>query len=228
MINLKKDKEQWYRMLYSSYIELKEFNGAIKTLKYMVRVYEKEEYWMQLISVYQSTKKYKKSLATLELAYKKGFVEQENNLMYLVSILLQNSVYQKASEYLKVGLDKKLIENSKRNFDILISSYLNAKNYKDLLLSLSNSKYGNTPKYKILAANIHYNNGNYKKAIKTLKGYKFKKGSKYDGQKYILLSLSANELQIKDEAKVYLKEASLNKYEKRRALSIASGLGYKI
>ena len=215
-------------MLYSSYIESKNYKGAIKTLKYLVSAYQKEEYWMQLISVYQTTKKYKDSLATLELAYKKGFIKQENNLMYLVSILLQNNLYNKASQYLKTGLDKNLIKTTKRNFDILVSCYLNSKNYKDLIPTLANSKYGNTPKYKILTANIHYTNGNYQGVINTLKNYKFKKNSKYDGQKYIMLSLSYYELDKDKSSKTYLKKASLNKHEKRRALSIASDLGYKI
>lgn len=228
LITIKKEKEQWYRMLYSSYIESKNYKDAIKTLKYLVSVYQKEEYWIQLISVYQTINNFKDSLATLELAYKKGFITQEKNLMYLVSVLLQNNLYNKASQYLKNGLDKNIVENTEINFDILVSCYLNSKNYKDLIYIVSNSKYGNTPKYKILVANIHYTNGNYKDVINTLENYKFEKNSKYDGQKYILLSLSSYELDKDELVKKYLKEASLNKHERRRAHSIANDLGYKI
>ncbi len=227
-IKSKKKKENWYRMLYSAQIESRAYKGAIGTLKYMVKVYPKEEYWMQLISIYQKTKKYKKALATMELAYRKGAVSKGKNLMYLVSVLTQNGVYNKAAKYVQDGVNNKIIKNSRKNFDILVSCYLNAKNYKKLVSKLITSKYAKTPKYKILLANIYYNNNQHKSAINTLKNYSFKKGSKYDGQKYIMMALSSYELENENSSKEFLKKATLNAYEKKRAFSIAKDLGYKI
>ena len=228
VINFKTEKEEWYRILYSSYIETKNYKGAIKTLKFMTKNYEKEEYWMQLISIYQSQKKYKKSLATLELAYKKEAISKSKNLMYLVNILVQNEVYNKAAEYIETGLSKKIIKNTSKNFEIMVSCYLNAKNYKKLIPKLKVSAYGNSSKYKILLANIYYNKEEYKKTIDVLNSYKFKKGSKDKGQKYIMLALSFYELNNENSSKEYLKKAVLNAFEKKRAYSIAKDLGYNI
>lgn len=228
VIKRKKKKEDWYRILYSSYIETKNYNSAIKTLKFMTQKYSKEEYWMQLISIYQTTKKYKKSLATLELAYKKGMVSKSDNLMYLVNILLQNRIYNKAALYVETGVNKNIIKNTKRNFDILVSCYLNAKNYTKLIPKLKKSTYGKSAKYKILLANIYYNKNQYKNVVNVLENYNFKIGSKLDGKKNIMLALSSYELNNKTNSKKYLKRASLNSYEKKRARSIAKDLGYKI
>lgn len=228
MIKIKKQKENWYRMLYSSYIEIKSYPNAIRTLKFMTKNYKKEEYWMQLISIYQTTKKYKKSLATLELAYKKGAISKRENLLYLVNILIQNKVYNKAAQYMQTALNDKLIKNTRKNFDIMISCYLNAKNYKEVIPKLKASSYGKSSKYQVILANIYYHKENYKKAIDTLESYSFIKGSKYEGQKYIMLALSSYELNNKNSSKKYLKKASLNNYEKKRAYNIAKDLGYKI
>lgn len=228
LINFKTKKEDWYRMLYSSYIETKNYKGAIKTLKFMTKNYKKEEYWMQLISIYQNIKNYKKSLATLELAYKKEVINKSKNLMYLVNILIQNKVYNKAAEYIETGIRKKIIKSTSKNFDIMVSCYLNAKNYKKLIPKLKASAYGKSPEYKILLANIYYNKEDYKNTIDVLNNYKFKKGSKYNGQKYIILALSSYELNNENSSKEYLKKAVLNVFEKRRAYSIAKDLGYKI
>lgn len=229
VITHKKKKEEWYRMLYSSYIELKDYKGAITTLKFLVKRYtQKEEYWMQLISIYQTTKKYKKSLATLELAYKKNVVSKKKNIMYFVNILLQNNLYNKAGLLMKDAIAKNIIEDNKKNFNILISCFLNAKNYKEAIPKLSKSTYANTDKYKLILGNIYFNNSDYKNAISVLKEYKFKKNTKYDGQRYTLIALSSFELENKKQTIKYLKKAASNKYEKRRAINLANDLGYKI
>lgn len=228
LINIEPEKEQWQRVLYSSYIEIKDYNNAIKILKYMVAKYSKEEYWMQLIFLYQTTNQNQKLFGTLELAYKNLYIKQEENLLYFVTVLMQQKIYNKAGEYLKRGFDKKIVKNTKENFDILVSCYANAKNYEELISLLENSKYGKSEKYKILIANIYFNNGNYKKVLKTLENFEFEKNSKYDGKKYIMLSLSAYELEENEISKEYLKKALLNKFERKRALLIAQNLGFKI
>jgi len=229
VINQKKKKEEWYKMLYSSYIEIKNYNGAITTLKSLVNRYRnKEEYWMQLISVYQTTKRYKKSLAILELAYKKDVVSKKENIMYLVNILVQNKIYNKAGILMKEAINKDLLLNNKKNFDILISCFLNARNYKEAIPRLNKSKFAYSDKYKLILGNIYFNKNQYKEAIRVLKNYNFTKNSRSDGKRHIILALSSYELEKNKEAIRYLRKASNNKYEKSRALGIAKDLGYKI
>jgi len=229
VIPIKKQKESWYRMLYSSYVEIKDYKSAISTLRQLVKKYPKtEEYWMQLISLYQTTKRYKKSLATLELAYKNNVVSKEKNIMYFVNILLQNNLYNKAGLILKDGIKKGIVQNNKKNFNILISCFLNAKNYKEALPKLEREKYANSDKYKLILGNIYFNRSDYKNALRVLKNYKFTKNSKIDGQRYTLLALSSYELNDNKQTIKYLKKASQNRYEKKRALNLAKDLGYKI
>jgi tetratricopeptide (TPR) repeat protein len=222
-------KESWYRMLYSSYIQVKDYKQAIKTLKYMTTHYSKNEtYWMQMVSIYQTLHKNNKVLASLELAYDNNFIHKKDNILYYVNILLQNNLYNKAEEVMKISLKKEILKKNKKNFDILISSTLNAKNYKDAIFELNHSTFANTSKYKLILGNIYYNNEQYTKAIKTLKNYKFKKHSKADGKRYILMALSSYELNNKKAATKYLKKASLNSHEKRRVKNIANSLGISI
>lgn len=228
-IQIKKNNESWYRMLYSAYIELKDYNNAIKTLKYMIKRYTKEQsYWMQLISIYQNTKRYKESLATIELAYKKDIINKKKNIMYFVNILLQNKLYNKAGTIMEESLNKNILKNSKRNFNILISSYLNAKNYKKSISFLKSSVYAKTEKYQLILGNIFYNRSDYKNTIKTLKNYSFNKNSRISGQKDILIALSYYEVENTNQSKKYLKKAMANKYEKKRAHNIARDLAFKI
>ncbi len=229
IINAKKKNESWYRMLYSAYIELKDYKNAIKTLKFMIVKYTNvESYWMQLISIYQNTKNYKQSLATIELAYKKNVINKKKNIMYFVNILLQNKLYNKAGLIIENSINKKILDKSKRNFNILISSYLNAKNYSKSISFLKSSAYAKTDKYQLILGNIFYNRSDYKNTINILKNYKFSKNSRISGQKDILIALSYYELENLKSSKKYLKKAILNKYEKKRAKNIARDLAFNI
>lgn len=229
VIEQKKKKTSWYKMLYSSYVETKNYGSAIRIMKILLaKDRTNEDYWMQLISLYQTMRNYKKSLATIELAYKKNIISKSKNLMYFVNILLQNNIYNKAAIMMEDGIKKGLVANNKKNFNIMISSYLNAKNYKKAIPFLTTSPYANTNKFKLLLGNIYYNYNNYKKAIATLKNFNFTKNSSHDGQRYTLLALSYYELDKKENVESYLKKAYSNKYERKRAASIARSLGIKI
>jgi len=229
VIKAEKKKESWYRMLYSSYIQTKDYNLAIGVLEYMTLNYSnKSSYWMQLISLYQRTKQDKKSLATLELAYNKKYISQKENAMYFVNVLLQNDLFHKGSLVLKEAMKKGFVEKNKKNFDLLIAGYLNAKNYKSAIKELNASKWAHTSKYTLMLANIYYNKEHYKTAIKVLKHYNFKRGSRKDGERYSLIALCFHELDDKKSSKTYLKKAASNKYQKKRAQYLAKSLGIKI
>ena len=126
------------------------------------------------------------------------------------------------------SLSKGILENNKKNFSILLSSYLNSKNYIKSILLLKTSAFANSDKYKIMIANIYYNDEKYKKTIKILKNHRFKKLSKYEGNKYILLSLSSYELNNNKDLRKYLNKAKINKYVKNKAINIIKSLDIKI
>lgn len=225
----KPNLETWYKILYSSYFELKQYPKAIEIIKYMINNFEsKEEYWMQLVLIYQNTNDQKQMLSTLELAYDRGLINHKNNIQYFINLLLQNDLYNKAALLIEDGIKKGILEDNKSNFKTLINSHLNAKNIKHAIKLLNTNANAKSEYYEILLANIYYNESNYKKVISTLENSEFKKNSKNDGQKNILLALSYYELEKEDFSKKYLKEALLNKFEHARAKKIIKQLGYKI
>lgn len=226
---VKKPKESIYQILYSAHIELKDYHKAIDTLDVMVKRWHKNEtYWLQLISLYQEVKKYKKSLATFELAYKKDGIKKDNQTLYFANVLLQNNMYQKAAILLEDGIKKGLIKEDKKIFETLVSSYLNARQTKEAIRLLNTSSYGKSPKFALLLGNLYYAKLEYKNAIRVLKHLKIKKNTRKDGEKYILLALSYNELDNKKQCHHNLKAAYHNKHEKKRALSISKSLQIRI
>lgn len=223
---LKKEvKESWYKILYSSYVELKDLPNAITTMKTMVKLFsENETYWVQLASLYQETNKLKKSLSTLELAYKKNLLTKKDNVLYFINILLQNEVYFKASELLNEAIAKGYIKEDKKIFELLVSSYIHSKQTELAIKKLENSKFAKKSKYQMILANLYYQHQSYQKSITVLNEMKTKKNSKIEGERYILKALSFYELQKKDECIASLKKVIDNPHHKKRAQNILKQL----
>jgi len=221
----KKREEPWYQILYSSYIQVKQYKNAIDVLNIMVKKWHNNEnYWLQLIALYQEIKNYKKALSTFELAYKKGGVDPKENTLYFVNILLENGLYYKAAKQIENGIKKGFLKDNKRNFELLISSLDYAKQKDDVIKLLSTSKFAKNIKYQLLLGNIYYNQEEYKKSIKILENIAIKKGSKQAGQRDILLALSYYEINNKKQTTKYLRKAINNPHERKRALSIKKSL----
>ncbi|RXJ87506.1 lipopolysaccharide assembly protein LapB [Arcobacter sp. CECT 8985] len=225
MSSKKQIKESWYKILYSSYIEIKNYNGALKTMKKMVKLFNSnEQYWVQLASLYQQKNRLKKSLSTLELAYKNNVLTKKDNILYFINILLQNDVYNKAGVLLTKAIDRKLIKEDKKIFEILVNCYINSKEIDLAINKLESSKFADKNKYKIILANLYYNKQEFKKSIETLNQIKAKKNSKTDGKKQILKALCFYELNDKKQSIRTLKKAVNNPYHKKRARSILKEL----
>ncbi len=225
ILKTKKQKESWYKMLYSAYVSTKNYNDAILIIKYMIKTYNKNEnYWMQLVSLYQIIGNQKKSLATLELIYENDIVNKKKNVMYLLNILIQNGIYNKAAIFIEDSFKKNILKKNEKNSNLLLSCLLKAKNYKKVIPILNSTRYKNKDKYRLILGNIFYNKAKYKKTINILKNYKFIKNTKYEGQGYILLALCFYELDDFESSKKYFKMAFKNPYEKKRAKSLMRNL----
>ncbi len=221
---LSKDKkENIYQILYSSYIELKNHKKAISTLEIMVKKwYDKQAYWLQLISLYQETKQYKKALSTLELAYKEDILDPNKHTLFFANLLLQNKLYKKGSETLEYGIKNGFIKEEQNIFELLIASYLNAKEYDKLIDKLENSKFADSAKLKKILANLYYEKHDYKNAIKVLEKMHAKKH--LDGNQSLILALAYFEIEDMNSCKINLQRALKDTKTKKRAKRIAKSL----
>lgn len=229
--NKNKQNESWYQILYSSYIELKDYKNSIKTMKILVKIKpKKENYWIQLASLYQTVKKDKKALGVLEMAHVKGILSKENNILFYINLLLQNEVYNKSAMIVQEYVKKGDIKFTKRTFEILLSSFVNAKEYKNAIIILEkNKKYALEFNYQYLLANLEYNNKNFSKSINVLKNSKKMRLSKKElGKVDILIALNYFEKEDKKASIIYFKKALKNRYSKKRAKTIIKDLGIRI
>ena len=83
----KPEHEDWYRLLLAVYFNNKDHKPAAALLERMTRAYpEKLEYWQQLAGLQLKRKQRHKALATVEMAYRYGLLEEESDLQQFVSL----------------------------------------------------------------------------------------------------------------------------------------------
>lgn len=131
-------RETWYRLLAALYFEQKNYNGAQQTLIALLNLNpERKEYWQQLSSIYVATNQDDQALATLELAHKKDFMEEERDILQLVRLSLYHGVPYKAGHYLQGGIENGLVEKNKTNYELLADSWIRAQELDRALEALS-------------------------------------------------------------------------------------------
>lgn len=223
------DLERWYKVLYSNHFELEEYPKAIHIINHLIENYEsKEEYWMQLVLIYQNQNQTHTMLSTLELAYDKGFINKKSNIEYFINALLQHEIYHKAALLIEKGIEKKLLKDNEKNFKRLVTAHVQAKNLQKAIALLAHSKHAQTQEFQVMLGNLYYNQSDYEKIIKKLNLKLFDNKSKFSGEKDILLALTHYELNQEELTKKYLKSALNNQYERKRSQQLIKQLGYKL
>ena len=121
-------RESWLKLLLFSYYESGLYQKAAVLLNQLiVRFPDKETYWKQLSSVYYKINQPDRALSILELAYKRGLIDQTAEHAQLVNLYLLNKLPGKAAQLLDDGLNKGIVNDSEANWVRLAEVWLLAK-----------------------------------------------------------------------------------------------------
>mgnify|MGYP000226999178 FL=1 len=113
-----------YILKITSYYERKKYQEAVKTLETVLQIFpEDKTWWNQLGMFYLLVEDYKKALATLDMAYKQGFLEKESEIKTLASLYSQNDVPYKAAVLLEKHIDSGLVTRDDKNLSSLANAW---------------------------------------------------------------------------------------------------------
>ncbi|MCL4409385.1 tetratricopeptide repeat protein [Aliidiomarina maris] len=114
----------------AAFFELQRTADAIRVLEEGVQTLPTEKrWWAQLGMLYFQEEQYDRGLATLELAYLAGFLEQQNDFRALAQMYSNNMIPYRAAEVMRRHLESGDIESSGRNWSIAASSYHAAREF---------------------------------------------------------------------------------------------------
>ncbi|OUS06438.1 hypothetical protein A9Q81_02610 [Gammaproteobacteria bacterium 42_54_T18] len=132
-------KEQWMVLLQSSLNKLGLEKHRLSILKWMVRIFPTKDYMLSLASAYATLDQQKEQLAVMELAYKKGHLNDERLLLALTTLFYAQGVPYKAAKVMQKGLQEKTIKTNSRNLKLLSNCLRAAQEFEKALSPLKQS-----------------------------------------------------------------------------------------
>lgn len=213
----KKPEESWYQLNLALYYELENYLAATKILTTLIRLYpDKKDYWHQLTSTYQQTKQYQKAVSVKHLAYKKGFISNEKDILALANLFLYVGSPYKAAKLLTLELDKKRIRNTSKNWESLAQAWRMAKEFGLAIKALETaSKLNDRGHLYQQLGQIYVAQENWTAAITALNKAFKKGGLKNTGATYLLLGMSYYEQNnLSDAKRAFSKAAQFRKHHK--------------
>ncbi len=166
----KKPEETWHQLLLSLYFELKQFDNSAKQLEKMTLLFpDKKLYWKQLSSIYIQIKQENKALKTLQLAWQKDLLIEEQDIIDLSNLYALQELPFEAATVLQHGLESSIVVSSFKQWDRLSRLYLLAKEQKRAILTMEKAiTFSNNGDDHLTLARIYMADEQWKKAQEIL------------------------------------------------------------
>ncbi|MCK5870296.1 hypothetical protein BMR07_13725 [Methylococcaceae bacterium CS1] len=188
----KRPKESWLQLNLALYYELENYSAAAGVLRRLITQYpNKKNYWQQLASIYQQLQQHRNALTIKHLAYKKGFIGSESDILQLFNLFLYNNQPYQAALLLSKELDIQNVKQTSTNWELLANAWTNAREYKHAINALEKaSTLHEKGDLYLQLGRIHVEQELWQAAITAI-NEALKKGSlKHTGEAYILLGMS--------------------------------------
>ena len=113
-----------YILKLTSYYETKKYKDAVKVLETAVQLFPNEKaFWKQLGNFYLLIEDYDRGMATLDLAYKQGYLEKESEIKTLASLYAQNNMPFKSAKLLEKHIASGLVKRDDTNIYSLANAW---------------------------------------------------------------------------------------------------------
>ncbi|QIZ77187.1 tetratricopeptide repeat protein [Ferrimonas lipolytica] len=117
-----------YSLKMGAYYETKQYKNAAKIAEEIVRLFPQEgRAWVQLAQMYMLGEDYKKSLYTMDVAFRNGFLEKASEYKMLAQLYAQNEVPLKSAQLQEQYLKDGLVERDVGAVSMLANTYHQAK-----------------------------------------------------------------------------------------------------
>jgi len=128
-----KFNETWHQLLLALHFELKEYKKAAAVLGVLIDHNPKKTYLQQLQGVYSELGEEKKALAVMELSYRQGYLDSNNELRNLSHLYLYHEVPNLAAQVMIKGLADGTIDDDSEAWELLGDSWIHAREYERAL-----------------------------------------------------------------------------------------------
>lgn len=208
--------KEWMDMQLALGYKTKNYAAAIAALKEKLnKEPDNKAHWQQLATAYHNTKNYEKAASIQHLAYQRGFLQTETELLDLAKLFLYAKTPYKAAQFLSLQFEKKSLPETAANLELLGDAWLQAKEQEKAQKVLeAASKLAETASIQEKLAKIYARQKKWQQALdafnKTLK----LGGFKLQGDSKLLLGITYYHLQDMEQAESAFEAALLHSEQK--------------
>ncbi|PKM11661.1 MAG: hypothetical protein CVV13_08225 [Gammaproteobacteria bacterium HGW-Gammaproteobacteria-3] len=212
----KKPDEAWYQLQLALYYEVHDYSAAARVLLRLIRLYPDEKnYWVQLTGLYQQMKDYPRAATIKHLAYKKGLLTSEQDIVELAKIYLYIGAPYKAAALLEQELAAKRLGADTQHRELLANAWILAKAFDNAIKALQAAAgINDKARLHMQLGQLYFEREQWREAIAALKQALAKGGLKDPGSAYLMLGISHYESGDKTQARKAFAEA--RQYAKHR------------
>lgn len=115
--------ENWLVLQRALYFELKQPEKVKDIIIKLIRLYDAPKYWIQLAGMYGELEQEQKQLATMEIAYQRGFVTTASDTFNLAQLYYYHGVPYKGALLMEQAIESGMLEANLRNLKFLANSW---------------------------------------------------------------------------------------------------------
>lgn len=159
--------ENWLILQRALYYEMKQPEKVKKIIIKLIRLYDQDKYWLQLAGMYGELEQEEKQLATMEIAYQRGYIDSASETFNLAQLYVYHGVPFKGASLMQQAIDSGLLAKNQRNLAFLALAWEQAREEtKAVPVMQEAADLSNDGKLDARLALLHYNLSEYENAIK--------------------------------------------------------------
>lgn len=216
-----KPRESWYQGLLGAYSELKEYAQCVKLLRTMIKVFpERASYWRQLAGIELLRQRYADALAVMHLAYLRGHLEAERDLLNLAQLYAQRDAPYKAAQLIEKEIATGRIRSRRKHWEQAANAWYQARETKRSIRALEKAiKHGGAnSRLGLRLANLYLEAENWQLAEARLLGVvKAPLDDAERGRAWLLLGIARHNGNALEQAKSAFAKASQFKASQKDA-----------
>ncbi|MFC3121041.1 tetratricopeptide repeat protein [Agaribacter flavus] len=183
--------ENWLVLQRAIYFELKQPEKVKDIIAKLIRLYDEPKYWVQLAGMYGELEQPEKQLATMEIAYQRGFISNANDTFNLAQLYYFNGVPYKGAALMEQAIKDNILDENLRNLRFLAQAWQAAKeNEKAVPVYAKAADLSDDGVLDAQLALIYFNSDQYDKAIASATKALEKGDLRSPGNTYLVLGLS--------------------------------------
>ncbi len=213
----KRPNESWYQSLLGAHNELKDYKQCVILLRRMVKLFpDRSSYWLQLSGMEMMRKNYAQALAVMELAYLRGHLTAERDLLNLAQLYSLRDAPYKAAQLIEKEIAKGRISAKPKTWEQAANAWYQAKESAQSISALEKAvnKNGNID-LSLRLAHLYLENQRWSEAQERLRRILKGKNTKAQDKAWLLLGVACYESGSLEQAKAaFSKAKKFNKTQK--------------